>query len=61
MAAEPAAAGETGGQERFGAAGVLLGARSQRGHTLEFFRFLEKELGSLMQRWAAHRAEHPGG
>lgn len=27
-------------------------------NTLEFFRFLEKELGSLMQRWAAHRAEH---
>ncbi|ARF60144.1 MarR family transcriptional regulator [Streptomyces violaceoruber] len=26
--------------------------------SLEFFRFLEKELGSLMQRWAAHRAEH---
>lgn len=29
--------------------------------TLEFFRFLEKEFGSLMQRWAAHRAEHLGG
>ncbi|MFJ5868606.1 GbsR/MarR family transcriptional regulator [Streptomyces parvus] len=29
--------------------------------TLEFFLFLEKELGSLMQRWAAHRAEHLGG
>ncbi|RPK80063.1 MULTISPECIES: MarR family transcriptional regulator [Streptomyces] len=26
-------------------------------NTLEFFRFLEKELGSLTQRWAAHRAE----
>ncbi|MFG3407116.1 GbsR/MarR family transcriptional regulator [Streptomyces sp. NPDC048142] len=26
-------------------------------NTLEFFRFLEKELGSLMERWAAHRAE----
>lgn len=29
--------------------------------TLEFFRFLEKELGSMMERWAAHRAEHLGG
>ncbi|MFH9296695.1 GbsR/MarR family transcriptional regulator [Streptomyces sp. NPDC017520] len=29
--------------------------------TLEFFRFLEKELGSMMGRWAAHRAEHLGG
>lgn len=27
-------------------------------NTLEFFRFLEKELGSVMRRWAAHRAEH---
>ncbi|WP_103530423.1 GbsR/MarR family transcriptional regulator [Streptomyces sp. SM11] len=30
-------------------------------NTLEFFRFLEKELGSMMQRWAAHRAEHLNG
>jgi predicted transcriptional regulator len=30
-------------------------------NTLEFFRFLEKELGSVMQRWAAHRAEHLDG
>ncbi|MFH9267850.1 GbsR/MarR family transcriptional regulator [Streptomyces sp. NPDC017546] len=29
--------------------------------SLEFFRFLEKELGSMMERWAAHRAEHLGG
>ncbi|MFD4020572.1 GbsR/MarR family transcriptional regulator [Streptomyces sindenensis] len=29
--------------------------------TLEFFLFLDKELGSLMERWAAHRAEHLGG
>ncbi|MEU5286219.1 MarR family transcriptional regulator [Streptomyces sp. NPDC020755] len=29
--------------------------------TLEFFRFLEEELGSMMQRWAAHRAERLGG
>lgn len=29
--------------------------------TLEFFRFLEKELGSMMERWAAHRAERLGG
>ncbi|GGP44887.1 GbsR/MarR family transcriptional regulator [Streptomyces sindenensis] len=28
--------------------------------TLEFFLFLDKELGSLMERWAAHRAEHLG-
>ncbi|MEU0098505.1 MarR family transcriptional regulator [Streptomyces sp. NPDC006267] len=28
--------------------------------SLEFFRFLDKELGSLMQRWAAHRDEHLG-
>ncbi|MEV7111037.1 GbsR/MarR family transcriptional regulator [Streptomyces anulatus] len=28
--------------------------------TLEFFRFLEEELGSMMQRWAAHRAGHLG-
>lgn len=29
--------------------------------TLEFFRFLEKELGSMMERWAAHRVERLGG
>ncbi|MFC9479937.1 GbsR/MarR family transcriptional regulator [Streptomyces griseus] len=28
--------------------------------TLEFFRFLEKELGSLMERWGTHRAQHRG-
>ncbi|MER7697995.1 MarR family transcriptional regulator [Streptomyces sp. NPDC096095] len=28
--------------------------------SLEFFRFLDKEFGSLMQRWAAHRDEHLG-
>ncbi|WP_433398741.1 GbsR/MarR family transcriptional regulator [Streptomyces sp. CA-146814] len=28
--------------------------------TLEFFQFLEKELGSLMERWEKHRAQHHG-
>ncbi|MFI6142270.1 GbsR/MarR family transcriptional regulator [Streptomyces griseus] len=29
--------------------------------TLEFFRFLDEELGSLMRRWNAHRAERLDG
>ncbi|WP_069744613.1 GbsR/MarR family transcriptional regulator [Streptomyces sp. EN23] len=28
--------------------------------TLEFFQFLEKELGSLMERWETHRSQHHG-
>ncbi|MFH9138153.1 GbsR/MarR family transcriptional regulator [Streptomyces sp. NPDC017524] len=46
------------GVDRFG---IDTPQGSRINGTLEFFRFVEKELGSMMERWAAHRAEHLGG